>query len=163
LPKKLHGLLEECLQHASDADIQMIEQLLDGVRKKLSSKNNSYLEGIFQMEQTLTQNECELKMPLSELTNNPLDITHGGITSTLIDSAMGALANAVLPENLIAVTTGLNVHFIAAGSGEFLKCNAKIDHKGHSTMILSAEVYRSDGKKTAQATAAFYILNKHKG
>lgn len=160
MTEKLHDLLEECLQHANDSEAEMIEQVLDGIKKKLNSKNKTFIEGIFQMEQTLTETECELTVPLSDLTKNPLGITHGGITSTIIDSAMGALANVSLPKNSMAVTTGLNVHFLAAGSGEYLRCRARIDHKGNTTMLLSADVYRSDGKKTAQGTAAFYIIKE---
>jgi len=158
--KELRDLFHDYINDASQEDLDVLKGILQGMQKKQNHENNSYLGGIFQMEQTVTEGLCEMTIPLSPLLDNPLGILHGGITATLIDSAMGTLANMMLPKDQSAVTTQLNIHYLSVGKGDYIKCAARIDHKGAKTMVLSADVIRSDGKKIAQATGSFFIVSK---
>ena len=112
------------------------------------------------MERNFDQNSCEITIPITPIINNNLDIVHGGITATVLDTAMGVLANQLLPEGFGAVTNQLNIHYIAPGIGETLRCKADIVHKGSKTMVISGEAFRSDGKKIAYATGTFFIIKK---
>ena len=103
---------------------------------------------------------CEITVPLNPVWNNSLDIVHGGVTATLLDTTMGTVVNAILPEGYVAVTNQLNIHYIAPGIGDTLHCKAEIIHHGSKTMIIEGETYRSDGKKIAHATGTFFIIQK---
>lgn len=154
----LRNLFEDCLQNANKEDVKVLKQLLDGVRRKQIHKRSSYIGGILQAAKKLDENKCELTIPINPVILNSLGIVHGGITATLIDSAMGSLSNLLVPAGYATVTTQLNIHYIAPGQGDYLHCIAEIEHKGTKTMVLSASVVNSEGKKIAKATGSFFII-----
>ncbi|MEH7354844.1 PaaI family thioesterase [Neobacillus drentensis] len=157
---ELRQLLESCLETGSETDLQAIASLLDGVQRKIKRNRSTFIDGILHMERNFDQNSCEITIPITPIINNNLDIVHGGITATVLDTAMGVLANQLLPEGFGAVTNQLNIHYIAPGIGETLRCKADIVHKGSKTMVISGEAFRSDGKKIAYATGTFFIIKK---
>lgn len=99
---------------------------------------------------------CIITVPINPLLNNSLDIVHGGITATILDTAMGSLAISLLPDGYAAVTNQLNIHYIAPGIGNTLRCKAEVIHQGSKTFVISGEVYRSDGKKLPMPQVLFY-------
>lgn len=157
---ELRQLLETCIQNGSEDDLNSLTYLLEGFKKKIQKNRSTYIDGILQMERKLDAETCEISIPLHPILNNNLNITHGGITATILDTTMGSLANYLLPEGFGAVTNQLNIHYIALGIGETLRCKAEIVHKGTKTMVISGEAFRSDGKKIAYATGTFFIINK---
>ncbi|MFK9092300.1 PaaI family thioesterase [Bacillus salipaludis] len=157
---ELRQLLESCLETGSETDLQAIASLLEGVQKKIKRNRSTFIDAILHMERSFGQNSCEITIPINPVIHNNLDIVHGGITATVLDTAMGVLANQLLPEGLGAVTNQLNIHYIAPGIGESLRCKGEIIHQGSHTMVISGEAYRSDGKKIAYATGTFFIIKK---
>jgi len=157
---ELRQLLESCLETGSEKDLQAIVSLLEGVQRKIKRNRSTFIDGLLHMERSFDQNSCEITIPITPIINNDLDIVHGGITATVLDTAMGVLANQLLPEGFGAVTNQLNIHYISPGIGETLRCKADIVHKGSKTMVISGEAYRSDGKKIAYATGTFFIIKK---
>ncbi|MEH7305308.1 PaaI family thioesterase [Neobacillus drentensis] len=157
---EIRQLLETCMENGSEADLTSLAYLLNGFKQKINQNRSTYIDGILQMERKFVENTCEISIPLHPTLHNNLDIVHGGITATVLDTAMGSLANYYLPKGLGAVTNQLNIHYIAPGIGESLRCKAEIIHKGSKTMVISGEAYRSDGKKIAYATGTFFIISK---
>jgi uncharacterized protein (TIGR00369 family) len=157
---ELYQLLETCIQTGSQADLNSLAYILEGFQKKINNQRSTYIDGILQMDRIMDENSCEITIPVHPILNNNLDIVHGGITATVLDTAMGSLANYLLPEGYGAVTNQLNIHYIAPGIGEKLRCRAEIVHKGTKTMVISGEAYRSDGKKIAYATGTFFTIKK---
>ncbi|WP_144548813.1 PaaI family thioesterase [Bacillus sp. X1(2014)] len=157
---ELRQLLETCIENGSEADLNSIAYLLSGLKEKINQNRSTYIDGILQMDRKFEENTCEITIPLHPILNNNLDIVHGGITATVLDTAMGSLANYYLPKGFGAVTNQLNIHYIAPGIGETLRCKAEIVHKGSKTMVISGEAYRGDGKKMAYATGTFFIISK---
>ena len=162
MDSEIRNLLEDCLQNADSNDLVVLRQLLQGLQKKQIIKQGSYIGGILQMARKLDENSCELTIPINPITMNNLGIVHGGITATVIDSAMGALAGSLVPIGYATVTTQLNIHYIAPGLGDYLHCKAIVEHKGTKTMVLSATVTTSDGKKIAKSTGSFFIIKRQK-
>lgn len=160
MDKEIMELFDKCTNQATDEELEVLKSLLQGFHKKQTGQNSSYIGGLLQMERSITDDECILTIPLTPLVDNPLGILHGGITATVIDSAMGTLAASLLPDGFGAVTTQLNVHYLSVGKGDYVICRANIDHKGTKTMVLSANVHRADGRKIAQATGSFFIIEK---
>ena len=153
-------LLKSCLENGSEEDLKALSFVLEGIQNKITGKNHSYLDGLLQMERTLGEDFCEITIPLNPVFHNSLHILHGGITATLLDTAMGTLVNYILPKGFGAVTNQLNIHYIAPGTGEHLRCRAEIVHHGSKTMVVSGTAYRSDGKKIAHSTGTFFIIQK---
>lgn len=160
MSSELHDLLEVCIQNATSEENAVLKEILQGIHLK-QLQGVGFVSGLFQMERKMDEHSCEITMPITPLTMNPLGIVHGGITATLIDSAMGSLSNLLVPAGKVVVTTQLNINYLAPGTGESLKCIAKVEHKGSKTMVLSATVYRTDGKKVAQSSGSFFIINSN--
>jgi uncharacterized protein (TIGR00369 family) len=157
---ELRQLLETCIETGSEADLNSLVHLLEGFQRKINKNHSTYIDGILQMERKLDETTCEITIPLHPTLNNNLNILHGGITATVLDTTMGSLANYLLPKGFGAVTNQLNIHYIAPGIGETLRCKAEVVHKGTKTMVISGEAFRSDGRKIAYATGTFFTISK---
>lgn len=152
--------LDQYLHQANEEDQGVLQFVLDGLINKQNHVNRSYLGGL--LHETSYFNEDELtyhmSIPNSTIIQNALNIAHGGITATLLDSAMGTLAYHVLPSHLAAVTTEIKINYVAPGIGEKLTCDASIIHKGSKIIVCEGKVYRDDGKLVAHSTASFFII-----
>lgn len=157
---ELRQLLETCIETGTKEDLEALSFLIEGVQRKINRKNSTYIDGLLHMERKLENHSCEITIPLNSATHNNLNIVHGGITATVLDTAMGSLANYLLPEGYGAVTNQLNIHYIAPGIGDQLHCKAEIIHQGTKTIVITGEACRSDGRKIAHATGTFFIIKK---
>jgi uncharacterized protein (TIGR00369 family) len=160
MEKELHQLLDECISLSSEQDLETLQIVLSGVKNKLSGKNSTYIDGLLHMDRTLDNQTCEIDIPITRMLDNTLGIVHGGFTATVLDTAMGTLANKLLPEGYAAVTSQMNIHYLAPGIGDNLHCKATLIHKGRSTVVLEADVFRSDGRKIAHSSGSFFVVEK---
>jgi uncharacterized protein (TIGR00369 family) len=163
MKNELYQLLDQCIENASEEDLSLINALLKGVRYNQTTEHQrgGNIAGLLQIETKFEGEVCIAELPINPVNKNPLGIVHGGITATLIDHTMGALSFKVIPEGHSIVTTGLNIHYISPGIGDSLLCEATIEHKGSQTIVLSATVYRTDGKKVAKSTGSFFIIKRN--
>ncbi|KAA0548190.1 PaaI family thioesterase [Bacillus sp. BGMRC 2118] len=152
--------VNQYLQNATEKDQEILEFVLEGLMNKQKEVNRSYLGGL--LHETSYFNEEQLTyhmtIPNSSLIQNALNIAHGGITATLLDSAMGTLAYHILPSHLAAVTTEIKINYVAPGIGKTLTCDASIIHKGSKIIVCEGKVFRDDGKLVAHSTASFFII-----
>ena len=160
MKEQVQQLLDECLTGASDEDLLILKQLLEGVKRKKDNENGSIIGGIFAMDREVKDGNFEISIPITPVTHNSLQIVHGGVTATLVDSAMGTLANMMLPEGYGAVTTNLNIHYLAPGTGDRLTAHATVVHQGSKTIVVDGKVISSDGKIVAHSTGSFFIFKK---
>lgn len=160
MKKDLHQLLDECISLSGEQELEALKTVLAGVKNKLSGKNSTYIDGLLHMDRRLDDQTCEIDIPITRVLDNTLGIVHGGFTATVLDTAMGTLANRLLPEGYAAVTSQLNIHFLAPGIGDNLHCKASLIHKGRSTIVLEADVFRSDGKRIAHSSGSFFVIEK---
>ncbi len=160
MKKEIEALFHECIMNANEEELAVIKQLLDGVKRKQSKESGSYIGGIFGMSRKMENDVLEVTMPITPVIYNSLHIVHGGVTATLIDSAMGTLANMMLPEGYGAVTTNLSIHYVAPGTGGFLSGKAQIIHKGTKTIVIDGKVHSDDGKLVAHCTGSFFIFKR---
>lgn len=160
MEKELHQLLDECISLSSEQDLETLQIVLSGVKNKLSGKNSTFIDGLLHMDRELDDQTCEIDIPITRMLDNTLGIVHGGFTATVLDTAMGTLANKLLPEGYAAVTSQMNIHYLAPGIGDSLHCKAALIHKGRSTVVLEADVFRSDGRKIAHSSGSFFVVEK---
>jgi uncharacterized protein (TIGR00369 family) len=156
--------LQQYFQNASHEEEQVLQYVLDGLLRKQKKENGSYLGGLLKATSVFNEEEQTLEMtiPNSTIIQNALNIVHGGITATLLDSAMGSLAIRVLPSDMAAVTTEMKVNYVAPGIGEFLRCTSSIIHKGTKIVVCEGKVFRDDGKLIAHSTGSFFIIPRVK-
>lgn len=148
------------LERANTSELATIEKLIKGMERYQEEPQQSWLSCLFDLHADITEESLTMTIPISELTHNSLGILHGGMTTTLIDSAMGTMANKLAKEGYAAVTTQLNIHFTAPGMGNTVTADVHIIHHGQSTMVLGSSARLENGKQIAYATASFAFIPK---
>lgn len=157
--ENIHALLSEMLEKATNEERKNLYALLEGVKKKQSNHYKTYLAGYLGIKsKPLDENTYESKIPNRELVHNPLQIVHGGVTASLIDIAMGSLVHQSLPSTKAAVTSEMNIHYLAKGSGKELRCRSHMLFKSETRWVVKADVYRDDDTIIATATGNFMVI-----
>ena len=92
---------------------------------------------------------------------NPLGTVHGGIITTLLDSAMGCAVHTTLPAGGMYTTLELKVNFLrpAFGGGARLVAEGRVLHRGGTAVLAEATIVEEGtGRKIAHATSTCLIL-----
>jgi uncharacterized protein (TIGR00369 family) len=162
--KKMFEKWQSFWESASDEEKKIMEIFLEGIFRKHERKNGSYIGGILHANGTFIEEKeiYKITMPNTPLIQNSLGIVHGGITATILDSAMGSLVNHLLPNDQAAVTTEMKINYTAPGKGESFTCIASIIHKGTKIFVTEGKVFQNDGKLIAHGTGSFFIIPRHK-
>ena len=89
---------------------------------------------------------------------NSSGFVHGGIISTLADSAMGRSLRTLTPGVARAMSFDLKLNFInAAKIGESLRATGKVVHAGRRTVVTECRVEDRNGKLVATASGTFAV------
>ncbi|MEU8782757.1 PaaI family thioesterase [Streptomyces sp. NPDC048637] len=90
---------------------------------------------------------------------NAMLTVHGGVLSTLMDTAMGSSVFTRLPDATVYTTLELKVNFVrsvALDAGE-LRCEASTVHVGRRTATAQAHVYNAEDKLVAHGTCTCLV------
>jgi uncharacterized protein (TIGR00369 family) len=96
-----------------------------------------------------------------EAHQNPLGSVHGGIITTLLDSAMGCAVHTTLPAGGMYTTLELKVNFLrpAFSGGARLLAEGTVLNRGSTAVLAEATITDAEtGKKIAHATSTCLIL-----
>ena len=100
-------------------------------------------------------------MKATEDMANYSGFVHGGMISTLADSAMGRSVRTIKPGVVRAMSFDLKLNFItAANIGETLRATARVVHAGRRTVVTECRVEGPDGKLVATASATFAVTRE---
>jgi uncharacterized protein (TIGR00369 family) len=95
--------------------------------------------------------------PTADMANHS-GFVHGGIISTLADSAMGRSLRTLKPGVTRAMSFDLKLNFMnAAKIGESLRATGKVVHAGRRTVVTECRVEGKDGRLVATASATFAV------
>ena len=99
-----------------------------------------------------------VEMVATENMANHSGFVHGGMISTLADSAMGRSVWTIKPGISRAMSFDLKMSFISAAKvGERLRATGRVIHAGRRTAVTECRVEGKDGRIVATATATFAI------
>ncbi|KIL47597.1 PaaI family thioesterase [Jeotgalibacillus campisalis] len=160
MKEDLRDLTENLLTYGTKEDLSVLKQVLTGLNDKIDKKHTSYTSALLNMNKDVKSASCVVKIPVSSTLHNSLGIVHGGMSATLLDTAMGSLANHLAPEGMGAVTSQLNVHFLKPITGEEMTATASILHQGRKTMVVEASIKNPSGEIAAHGTGSFYLIKK---
>jgi uncharacterized protein (TIGR00369 family) len=97
---------------------------------------------------------------------NPIGMVHGGVTATLLDSALGCAVHSELPAGVGYTTLELNANYlrpVVADTGT-VRCRARVVHRGGTVATAEARAWReADDELLAHATATCLILRGRNG
>lgn len=102
---------------------------------------------------------AEFQMTVRDQHLRTLGLLHGGVTATLLDTAMGYAAVTTAPEGHYVVTVQLNINYIRpARHGETLRATGEIVHTGRQTAVARGEIRTSDGQLVAAGSGTFMYV-----
>jgi uncharacterized protein (TIGR00369 family) len=99
-------------------------------------------------------------MVSDEVHENPMGTMHGGIVSTLVDTAMGCALSSQLPAADGFTTLELKINFVRAITPATGRIHAEgaVVHSGGRVATTEARVHDDDGTLYAHATSTCLIL-----
>src|SRR5262249_18215566 len=91
---------------------------------------------------------------------NPLGVVHGGLISTICDSALGCAVHSVLPAGVGYTTVELHVNLVRALTREVgeIRCEAHVLHSGRRLATAQAKVTDQQGKLYGHATTSCMVF-----
>ena len=99
-----------------------------------------------------------LELPVDEIHTNLYGIAHGGVLTTMADTAMGAVC---LAKNKKVVTVSMTIDFLhSVPLTKRVAAEARILHDGRQTMVCECDIIDDDGKLFARVLATFFVIGK---
>lgn len=89
------------------------------------------------------------------LHSNLAGYLHGGVTATLLDVSMGI---ACITTGVVAVTTDMNISYLAAGEiGQKITAAGQVIRSGKTVIFTESCLENQQGKLIAKASATFLV------
>ncbi|MEU4688546.1 PaaI family thioesterase [Actinoplanes sp. NPDC023714] len=101
-----------------------------------------------------------IELDPQEFHYNPLGTVHGGVISTLLDTAAACSVHSTLPAGVGYTSMDLNVKFLRAvtvNSGR-LTCTGTVLQRGRRTALAEARLVDGSGRLVAHATSSCMIF-----
>jgi len=95
---------------------------------------------------------------------NPIGSVHGGVITTILDSAIGCSLHSILPKNTAYTTLEIKLDFLKKITEKtgVLKTNTKIIHSGKSTAFVESDLIDESGNTYAHAVSTCMVFNLKK-
>jgi uncharacterized protein (TIGR00369 family) len=110
--------------------------------------------------ESIEPGEVVFAMTPAEFHYNPIGSVHGGVFSTLLDSAAGCAVHSLLPAGTGYTSQDLSVRFLGAmrvSTGP-VRCTGTVRHLGRRTALAEASLTTEAGKLLATATSSCLII-----
>ncbi len=102
--------------------------------------------------------EAVIKMEMRDDLRQPSGVLHGGVTATIIDTAMAFAARTHLADEESTATIDLTVHYLRPHISGTIICTAKIVRAGKRIFTVSADVENEEGKLIATGLSTYTRL-----
>ncbi len=99
--------------------------------------------------------EAVIKIDMRDDLRQPAGLLHGGVTATLIDTAMAFAVITRLAEDERASTIDLTVHYLRPHTEGTFVCTAKVVRAGKRIFTVSANVVNEQDKLIATAVSTY--------
>jgi acyl-CoA thioesterase len=103
----------------------------------------------------LSPGVAKISIEMRDDLRQPSGVLHGGVTATLIDTAMAFAVRTHLPIEAATATIDLTVHYLRPHlSGTFI-CTANVVRAGKRIFTVSAVVHNKEGKLIATGISTY--------
>ena len=103
----------------------------------------------------LKLDEATIAVDMRDDLRQPSGVLHGGVTATLIDTAMAFAVRTRLPFDAATATIDLTVHYVRPHTAGVVTCVAKNVRAGKRIFTVSAEVFNEEGKLIATGLSTY--------
>lgn len=93
---------------------------------------------------------------------NALGVVHGGVITTILDSAMSCSVHSLLPPGILYTTLELKVNFLKSVTTGIKELTAKgsILHQGRTTAFVESSLIDANNNVYAHGVSTCLLLNK---
>jgi uncharacterized protein (TIGR00369 family) len=99
--------------------------------------------------------EAVIKLAIRDDLRQPSGVLHGGVTATLIDTAMAFAVRTRLGREEKTATIDLTVHYVRPHIEGEISCTATVVRAGKRIFTVSAEVHNGEGKLIATGLSTY--------
>ena len=124
-------------------------------RAAASMEHNPFAKLIGMKLIDLQPSQASVQIEMRDELRQPHGILHGGVTATLIDTAMAYAVITCLTEQEKASTVDLTVHYLKPHSEGAFACTAKVVRAGRRILTVSADVFNEQGRLFATAISTY--------
>jgi uncharacterized protein (TIGR00369 family) len=103
-------------------------------------------------------NEAVIEIEMRDDLRQPSGVLHGGVTATLIDTAMAFAVRTYLTDTEPTATIDLTVHFLRPHVAGKASCTARVVRPGKRIFTVSADVVNDEGKLIATGISTYTRL-----
>src|SRR4051794_10267659 len=103
----------------------------------------------------LQPDEAKISIEIRDDLRQPSGVMHGGVTATLIDTAMAFAVRTRLPIHEATATIDLTVHYVRPHAEGHAVCTAKVVRAGKRIFTVSADVHNQEGKLIATGLSTY--------
>jgi acyl-CoA thioesterase len=99
--------------------------------------------------------EADVKIEMRDDLRQPYGILHGGVTATLIDTAMAFAVRTFLNDDEVTTSVDLTVHYLRPHLDGAAICTARVVRPGKRVFTVSADVVNQEGKLIATGLSTY--------
>lgn len=103
-------------------------------------------------------NEAVVEIDMRDDLRQPFGVMHGGVTASLIDTAMAFAVRTCLDDTTPTATIDLTIHYIRPHTNGKAICTAKVVRPGKRIFTVSADVMNEEGKLIATGLSTYARL-----
>ncbi|MEO5860362.1 MAG: PaaI family thioesterase [Pyrinomonadaceae bacterium] len=103
-------------------------------------------------------NEAVVQLEMRDDLRQPSGVLHGGVTATLIDTAMAFAVRTYLTDTEPTATIDLTVHYLRPHFEGRAICTARVVRPGKRIFTVSADVHNEEGKLIATGLSTYTRL-----
>jgi uncharacterized protein (TIGR00369 family) len=99
--------------------------------------------------------EAVVEIAMRDDLRQPSGVLHGGVTATIIDTAMAFAVRSHLEDHEATATIDLTVHYLRPHTAGKIICTAKCVRAGKRIFTVSADVENEEGKLIATGLSTY--------
>ena len=125
-------------------------------QRAVTALNNLPFAKLLGMElMDIRPNEAVVKIEMRDDLRQPSGVLHGGVTATIIDTAMAFAVRSHLEDHEFTATIDLTVHYLRPHTAGKIICTAKCVRAGKKIFTVSADVENGEGKLIATGLSTY--------
>ncbi|MDX1390680.1 MAG: hotdog fold thioesterase, partial [Acidobacteriota bacterium] len=116
----------------------------------------------FEIER-LDEGEVVVTLELAEHHRNKRGVVHGGVISSLLDTALGAAVVSSIPAEWWCATISLSIQFLEGARSGKLTGTGRVIRKGRRVAFAEGDVVDDRGRRVATAEGSWHLWSHHPG
>jgi len=139
------------------SDKEVIQEITDEQRAFAENAlhNLSFAKLIGMKLVDLKIDEAVISIEMRDDLRQPSGVLHGGVTATLIDTAMAFAVRTRIPMTEATATIDLTIHYLRPHLTGTFTCTAKVVRAGKRIFTVSADVHGENGKLIATGLSTY--------